>query len=171
MHLLLYVQMQDEEAKLLKEHEEQLIKDLKAAVQAEKEGRKMTRQTKPAIVLENREPPEIPEFKNWRHIASPFTGEEAFWYMLRLSLFSQAQKTSSDKEEGERGERAVSDRDGGADGDFWGDVGSESSMQGKAEASESEAVEEGKETQEKEQVSSTGSGDVAAHDTQESSKP
>ena len=149
----LYVQMQEEEAKLLKEHKEQLIEDLKAAVQAKKEGRKMTHQTKPAIVLENREPPEIPEFKIEDAIASPFTGEEAVWYMLRLSLLSRTQKTSSDEE----GERAVSgkveDRDSETDGDVQGDVRSESNTQGV-----SEAVEESEEMQEKEQASSSGSG-------------
>ena len=91
--------------------------------------------------------------------------------MLRLSLFNRAQKMSSSDNEGKRGERAVSDIDGGTDGDFRGDVGSEGGTQGEAEASESEAVEEGKETQEKEQVSSTGSGDVTPQNTQESSKP
>ena len=62
---------------MLKEHEEQLLKDLKEAMRAEKEGRKITQQTKPAIVLENREPPEIPEFKMEDPLPSNFTGEDA----------------------------------------------------------------------------------------------
>ena len=84
--------MQEEEARLLKEHEEQLLKDLKEAVRAEKEGRKMPRQTKPAIILENREPPEIPEFKIEPPVASPFTGDDAILYMFRLSLFTRMRK-------------------------------------------------------------------------------
>ena len=84
--------MQEEEARLLKEHEEQLLKDLKEAVRAEKEGRKMPRHTKPAIVLENREPPEIPEFKIEEAVPSPYTGDDAMLYMFRLSLFSRIRK-------------------------------------------------------------------------------
>ena len=85
----------------MKEHEEELLKDLKAAVQAEKEGRKITRKTKPAIVLENREPPEIPEFKIEETLRSNFTGEDAVWYMFRLSLFSRLHKAT--REEREKG--------------------------------------------------------------------
>ena len=97
-----YSQMLEEEDRVLKEHEEQLLKDLKAAVQAEKEGRKITRQTKPAIVLENREPPEIPEFKMEDPLPSNFTGEDAIWYMFRLSLFSRMQKARREEKEKEK---------------------------------------------------------------------
>ena len=78
-------QMQEEEDRVLKEHEEQLLKDFKEAVGAKKEGRKITRQTKPAIVLKNRELPEIPEFKMEDPLPNNFTGDDAIWYMFRLS--------------------------------------------------------------------------------------
>ena len=77
--------MQEEEDRVLKELEQQLLKDLKEAVRTEKEGRKITQQTKPAIVLENRELPEIPEFKMEDPLPSNFTGEDAIWYMFRPS--------------------------------------------------------------------------------------
>ena len=113
--------MQEEEARVLKEHEEQLLKDLKAAVQAEKEGKKMTRQTKPAIVLENREPPEIPEFKVEEAMPSPYTEQDALWYMFRLSLFSRIQKAKREqKEEKARLEKESQKNDSG-------DAGSDSS--------------------------------------------
>jgi hypothetical protein len=92
------MQMQEEEDRVLKEHEEQLLKDLKEAVRAEKEGRKITRQTKPAIVLENREPPEIPEFKMEELLPSNLTGEDAIWYMFRLSLFIRMEQAKREEE-------------------------------------------------------------------------
>ena len=97
--------MQEEEDRVLKEHEEQLLKDLKEAVRAEKEGRKIARQTKPAIVLENREPPEIPEFKMEDPLPSNFTGEDAIWYMFRLSQLSQMQQAKKEEEEREKAKK------------------------------------------------------------------
>ena len=97
--MYLTLQMQVEEAKVLKEHEEELLKDLREAVRAEKEGKKITRQTKPAIVLENREPPEIPEFKMEEAIPSPYTKEDAVWFMFRLTLFSRIRQARIEMEE------------------------------------------------------------------------
>ena len=108
--------MQEEEARLLKEHEEQLMKDLKEAVRAEKEGRKMPRQTKPAIILENREPPEIPEFKIEPPVASPFTGDDAILYMFRLSLFTRVrQKLEEDARKAAAEKREREERGDGDD--------------------------------------------------------
>ena len=117
--------MQEEEDRVLKEHEEQLLKDLKAAVQAEKEGRKITRQTKPAIVLENREPPEIPEFKMEETIASNFTGEDAIWYMFRLSLFNRMQKKRREEKEMEEANELKKALDNADDGAGMGHSGNE----------------------------------------------
>lgn len=163
--------MQEEEAKLLKEHEEQLLKDLKAAVQAEKEGKKIARQTKPAIVLENREPPEIPEFKIEDAIASPFTGEEAIWYIFRLSLFNRAKKTSSDDEKKKKEEREeIDDSNGGSDGTVKDDVDDEVGMQGENEEGKSDSVKESEESQEMDRATSSSSSDTTSQDAQESSK-
>lgn len=126
------LQMQEEETRLLKEHEEQLLKDLKAAVQAEKEGKKMTRQTKPAIVLENREPPEIPEFKMEEATTSPYAGEDAILYMFRLSLFSRIRKVRQELKE----ERAKLERESQASES--GD-GVEGQAKGRQQQRESEA--------------------------------
>ena len=68
-------------------------------MRAEKKGRKITQQTKPAIVLENRELPELPEFKMEDPLPSNFTGEDAIWYMFRLSQLSREQQAKRDKEE------------------------------------------------------------------------
>lgn len=112
--------MQEEEDRVLKEHEEQLLKDLKEAVRAEKEGRKITRQTKPAIVLENREPPEIPEFKMEEPLSSNFTGEDAIWYMFRLSLFSQMQQARREEEEREKANQLKQAEEGSDNGAAMG---------------------------------------------------
>ena len=133
----LMIQMQEEEDRVLKEHEEQLLKDLKEAVRAEKEGRKITRQTKPAIVLENREPPEIPEFKMEEPLPSNLTGEDAIWYMFRLSLFVRMQQAKREEMEKEREREKASEleiveeeggQNGAASGEETDKVVSESEM-------------------------------------------
>lgn len=68
---------------MLHQQEIQIMNKLKEAM---KSGKKLERTTQPAIVVENKEPPDIPELKMGDLVASPFTGEDAVRYLAGLSL-------------------------------------------------------------------------------------
>lgn len=75
--------MKEEEQLLLKQQEAEIMNTLKKALAS---GEKLERHSQPAIVIENKEPPEIPELSMGDMIPSEFTGEDAVRYLARLTL-------------------------------------------------------------------------------------
>lgn len=81
--------MREEEQAALRKQEIDIMDTLKEVV---KNGRIETR-SQPAVVIENKEPPEIPELRMGEMTESPFTGEDAVRYLARLSLGRQKRNT------------------------------------------------------------------------------
>lgn len=88
-------QMKEEEQALLHQQEIEIMGKLKEAI---KSGRKMERTSQPAIVMENKEPPDIPELKMGEMVDSPFTGEDAIRYLARLSLGARKDEVEGEGE-------------------------------------------------------------------------
>lgn len=92
--------MREEEQAALRKQEAEIMDTLKEVI---KNG-KVERRSQPAVVIENKEPPEIPELSMGEMTESPFTGEDAVRYLARLSLGSQVTKTERAEEGGVEGE-------------------------------------------------------------------
>lgn len=75
-------QMREAERAALSKQEAEIIETLDEVV---KKGGKIETWTQPPLVIENIEPPEIPELSMGEMTESPFTGEDAVRYMTRLS--------------------------------------------------------------------------------------
>lgn len=75
--------MKEEEQAMLRQQEIEIMAKLKIAMES---GMKLETQSQPAIVIPNKEPPDIPEIAIGEMLASDFTGEDAIRYLARLSL-------------------------------------------------------------------------------------
>ena len=118
-------QMKEEEKALMQKQEEEIIKSLKEAM---KSGKKIEKRSQPAIVIENKEPPEIPELSMGDVVESPYIREDALWYLVRLSL--------SNKDR---------DDDGGMEREVGSDGGDEVGGEGEEEGGENGEMEGGDE--------------------------
>ena len=78
-------QLEEKQEEVKKRHEAQLLKDIQEAM---KDGIPV-RTEHPAMVLENTDPPEIPEMKVEASLPSTFTGQDAIRYLTKLALIQQ----------------------------------------------------------------------------------
>ena len=79
------LQLEEKQEEVKKRHEAQLLKDIQEAM---KDGVPV-RTEHPAMVLENTDPPEIPEMKVEAALPSTFTGQDAIRYLTKLALIQQ----------------------------------------------------------------------------------
>lgn len=79
------LQLEEKQEEVKKRHEAQLLKDIQEAM---KDGVPV-RTEHPAMVLENTDPPEIPEMKVEASLPSTFTGQDAIRYLTKLALIQQ----------------------------------------------------------------------------------
>ena len=82
MRVIINCQTKEEEKDALRRQEAEIMDTIKDVV---KTG-KVERRSQPAMVIENKEPPEIPEMSMGEMADSPFTGEDAVRYLVRLAL-------------------------------------------------------------------------------------
>ena len=82
MSVIINCQTKEEEKDALRRQEAEIMDTIKDVV---KTG-KVERRSQPAMVIENKEPPEIPEMSMGEMADSPFTGEDAVRYLVRLAL-------------------------------------------------------------------------------------
>lgn len=106
--------MKEEEQALLRQQEIEIMSKLKEAI---KNGKKMERTSQPAIVMENKEPPDIPELKMGEMVDSPFTGDNAMRYLARLPLGSRKGEGADEEVKGQvedevKGEEGLDTEDG-----------------------------------------------------------
>ena len=106
--------MKEEEQELLRKQEVEIMNKLKDVVK----GKKMEPASQPAIVIENKEPPDIPEFKMGEMVESPFTGENAIRFLSRLSLGAGVK--GQEEEEGGESEDVKVEGQEGVEGDNEG---------------------------------------------------
>lgn len=78
--------MRENEEEVRREEEARLIEELEDAV---RNGKKIEQKSLPPLVVENIEPPEIPEMKVQDMLSSAFTGENAIRYLTSLALLSR----------------------------------------------------------------------------------
>lgn len=79
------LQLEEKQEEVKKRHEAQLLKDIQEAM---KDGVPV-RTEHPAMVLENTDPPEIPEMKVEAALPSTFTGQDAIRYLTKLALIQR----------------------------------------------------------------------------------
>jgi len=90
-------QTKEEEKKALQKHEAEIMDTIKEVV---KTGKREIR-ARPAMVIENREPPEIPEMSLGEMGNSPYVGKDAVKYLIRLALQNyQGKLTRAEEREG-----------------------------------------------------------------------
>lgn len=79
------LQLEEKQEEVKKRHEAQLLKGIQEAMK----GGTPVRTEHPAMVLENTDPPEIPEMKVEASLPSTFTGQDAIRYLTKLALIQQ----------------------------------------------------------------------------------
>lgn len=94
---------------MLRKQEVEIMNKLKDAI---KSGKKLEKRSQPAVVIENKEPPDIPEMVIGEMVESSFTGEDAVRYLARLSLGRWRER---EREEG-RGKKGEGEGGGVEDG-------------------------------------------------------
>ena len=95
--LFLRKKMQKKERQALQEEQDKLIREMSDAVL---HGKPLaTRRNEPPLILEDIEPPEIPEMRVQELKPAEFTGENAIWYLTSVSLMQKARlKKLSEKD-------------------------------------------------------------------------
>ena len=103
---ILTTQKEEMEREMLKKQEEELMKSLKEAVSSGN----LERQTQPAMILESKEVPELPEMKINEMVSSPFTREDAIRYLTKLALYQHGKKSLQNTSSGTRNNQTVKKR-------------------------------------------------------------
>ena len=89
------LQLEEKQEEVKKRHEAQLLKDIQEAMK----GGIPVRTEHPAMVLENTNPPEIPEMKVETALPSTFTGQDAIRYLTKLTLIQQSNRREKERAE------------------------------------------------------------------------
>ena len=89
------MQLEEKQEEVKKRHEAQLLKDIQEAMK----GGIPVRTEHPAMVLENTNPPEIPEMKVEAALPSTFTGQDAIRYLTKLALIQQRNRREKERAE------------------------------------------------------------------------
>ena len=97
-------QTKEEEKRALRRQEAEIMDTIRDVV---KTGKREVR-ARPAMVIENREPPEIPEMSLGEMGNSPYVGEDAVKYLVRLALQRYQGKLTRGKEKKEAEEEGKS---------------------------------------------------------------
>lgn len=79
--------MHEKELEIQREEESRIIEELTDAVL---NGKTIEQKTQPPLIVENIEPPEIPEMKVQEMVSSTYTGENAIRYLTSLALLARA---------------------------------------------------------------------------------
>lgn len=95
MLILCFLQLEEKQEEVKKRHEAQLLKDIQEAMK----GGIPVRTEHPAMVLENTNPPEIPEMKVEAALPSTLTGQDAIRYLTKLALIQQRNRREKKRAE------------------------------------------------------------------------
>lgn len=93
--ILCFLQLEEKQEEVKKRHEAQLLKDIQEAMK----GGIPVRTEHPAMVLENTNPPEIPEMKVEAALPSTLTGQDAIRYLTKLALIQQRNRREKKRAE------------------------------------------------------------------------
>ena len=131
--------MHEKEQEIRREEEARVIEELTDAVL---NGKTIEQKTQPPLIVQNIEPPEIPEMKVQEMVSSAFTGENAIRYLTSLSLLARARtknRESVDAQDTPRDE--PSETDDSEQSDVSQQVTTESSNDNSSTASVSNPIE------------------------------